>query len=262
MKHLSIKILIAYTFLLGSILGNSTNEEGLNMSKVKNIIIFIGDGMGMAQIAASSYKLFGTSDRLTMEKFPVTGFVQTHAADKLITDSASGATAFATGYKTNVGMVGVTPDSVSKKTVFEAAMEQGLKAGIVATSHITDATPSSFVAHVPQRSMQDLIAEQMIQSDLSVILGGGRSKFIPKSEDYSERDDGKNLILEAIEKGFNYVESKELLKKSNSERLMGLFSNNGFEFTDEEPTLADMTKKAIEVLNKENSPFVLMVEGS
>lgn len=252
-----------YIFILNQnvILGNHVSDES-EMKKVKNIIIFIGDGMGLAQVAASSYKLNGIDGKFEMEKFPITGLVKTHAADKLITDSASGATAMSTGYKTNVGMVGMTPDSLSKKTIFEAAIGKGIKTGLVVTSHITDATPSSFIAHVPQRSMQNEIAEQMVNSELTVILGGGKSRFIPEENKGSEREDNKNLILDAIDNGFDYVDSREALNESKSDRLLGLFAMNGFEFNEKEPTLAEMTEKAIEILSQNDDPFVLMVEGS
>ena len=230
--------------------------------KIKNVIIFIGDGMGSPQVTVSSYSKYKTNGSLEIEKMPVVGLVKTHAADDWITDSASGATAIATGYKTNVGMVGVTPDSIVKETIFETAIKHGMKTGLVATSHITDATPACFATHVPERGMKNEIAEQLIHSKVNVILAGGLSYFIPQNEEGSEREDNKNLIEEAQKLGYTFVKDTASFADVEKGNLIGLFSNGGLSTNPPEPSLADMTKKALQLVGNSETGFMLMVEGS
>jgi alkaline phosphatase len=199
---------------------------------------------------------------LEIEKMPVVGLVKTHAANNWITDSASGATAIATGHKTNVGMVGVTPDSVVKETIFETAIKHGMKTGLVVTSHITDATPACFVTHVPARGMKNEIAEQLIHSKVNIILGGGLSYFIPKSEDGSEREDDKNLIEEAEKLGYNFTDDTTSFAEIKEGNLIGLFNKGGLITNPPEPSLADMTQKALQLIGDSEKGFILMVEGS
>ena len=129
---------------------------------LQNVIILIGDGMGINQVELTRYRYKGINGRLEMERLPIFGLVETKPADdELITDSAAGATALATGKKTRNGMVGMTPDSVVAPTILEALQKRGWSTGLITTSAITDATPASFATHVPDRGMQHEIAIQM-----------------------------------------------------------------------------------------------------
>jgi alkaline phosphatase len=144
---------------------------------VKNVIFCIGDGMGLGQVAIARIKSAGVDGKLYMEQLPVTGIVRTHSADSIVTDSAAAATALADGIKTNNGVVGETADGKKYQTILEAAKAKGMASGLIATSRITDATPACFGAHVKSRKMEDKIAEQLIENEITVLFGGGREYF-------------------------------------------------------------------------------------
>ena len=113
-------------------------------TRVKNVLFCIGDGMGISQITAPRIYLQGADGRFNIEKMPVTGLVTTHSADQLITDSAAGATAMATGHKTRNGIIGLSADSLMLYTILEASRDKGLATGLIATSSVTHATPACF----------------------------------------------------------------------------------------------------------------------
>jgi alkaline phosphatase len=233
-----------------------------NCQEVKNIIFFIGDGMGINQITAARIQSVGANGRLAIDKMAVTGLVTNHSIDRLITESAASATAMATGYKTRNKMVGVSPDTSILVTILEAARDKGMSTGLVATSSITHATPACFAAHVASRQDHATIAQQIVEANVEVVFGGGRKYFIPKRMNGSKRDDEMNLIEVAEQKGYKYVENKAQLVNAGSDRILGLFQLGPMETLPQEPSLAQMTEKAINILNKNDSGFFLLVEGS
>jgi alkaline phosphatase len=225
----------------------------------KNMILFIGDGMGVAQITAAKI----VQGELTLERFSVMGLVTTDSENSLITDSAAAATALAAGHKTDNGAIAVAPDKKPLKTLFEYAQELGKSTGIVVTSSVTDATPAAFMAHSPDRHNQEDIAEQIVNSGVDVLIGGGWAYFIPQSNEGSRRSDAKNL-LSALERKMPLVLSHEKMGaygKNNTlaallapVRLPKAMQRNY--------TLAELTEEAIGLLSKNHEGFVLMVEGS
>jgi alkaline phosphatase len=241
---------------------HSGNYPFMPDTQVRNVILYIGDGMGMSQIRATSIRTKGANGRLEIEKMPVLGLTTTQSSDQLITDSGAGATALATGYKTRNGMISVTPDSIPVKTILETVRDKGLSTGLVATSTITHATPACFAAHWPDRADQDIIAAQMLDSKVNVILGGGREYFIPKAIEGSKRSDDINLIAKAKNMGYEFVDSFSKLKNSNQNYLLGLFELGALPRNSQEPSLVDLTAKAIEILQRNEKGFFLMVEGS
>ncbi|MEN3039424.1 MAG: alkaline phosphatase, partial [Candidatus Kryptonium sp.] len=230
--------------------------------KPKNIILMIGDGMGLAQISAGkTYK-----GQLNLEKMKIIGLLTTHSCDEYITDSGAGATAMSTGYKTKNVAIGVDCNGERRETVLEYANKIGKSTGIVVVCAITHATPAAFVAHVPDRNMQFEIAEQIAkEANADIYLGSGWGWFLPKSEG-GRRTDGQNLIDTLKKRGYFYISNSEEfynldLKKVN--KLIGLFAENHPTYVpDRKPTLAEMTKKAIEFLSRDKDGFFLMVEGS
>ena len=224
---------------------------------VKNIILIIGDGTGLAQITSGQYALVGPDGLLHLQTMPVTGIVKTHSSDNLITDSASGATAYSCGLKTYNGAIAVNPDKTPCTTILELAEEKGLSTGLVSTSSITHATPASFASHVESRNMEEEIAVQFLNSGTEVFLGGGLEFF---SAD--QRSDSRDLAAEFEEEGYKLLFDEEDLNSTNSDRLLGLFAADGLERVDGEPSTAKMTSKALEVLSKDDDGFFLMVEGS
>lgn len=149
-----------------------------------NVILMIGDGMGIGHITAARYHL---NRPLHLERMPVVGLVHTTCADDLITDSAAGATAMSTGYKTYSGAIGVDVDTLPRPTLVEMAEAKGLATGIVVTCELTNATPAAFVAHQPRRSMTQEIAADYLLTEVDLIIGGGQFYF-------EQRYDGVNLL--------------------------------------------------------------------
>lgn len=239
------------------------NQDTLEMlphvydGTIKNVIFMIGDGTGITQITSGQYALVGPQGRLYLQTMPVTGIVQTLSSDNLITDSAAGATALSCGTKTYNGAIGVLPDGTPCKTILELAEEKGLSTGLISTSSITHATPASFAAHVEQRSMQEDIAADFLDSGVEVFLGGGVKWFSPE-----HRSDSLDLIGEFKDAGYTYVTNKEELGSAAGERLLGLFAEDGMERNEEEPSSALMTEKALNILSKNDEGFFMMIEGS
>jgi alkaline phosphatase len=141
----------------------------------RNVILMIGDGMGLAQIAVARYQ----KGRLALEDMKCAGFSYTHSLRNFVTDSSAGATALGTGYLIANGQVGVHPDGTRIKTVLEYAEERGLWTAMVVTCRVTHATPASLATHVDSRNSEDDIAVQLAESRVEVILGGGWDKFLP-----------------------------------------------------------------------------------
>lgn len=249
--------------------------------KAKNVILFIGDGMGQAHRDAIRLATAGTRGELAMDDMPVSGIVHTSSTD-YITDSAAAATAMATGVKTYNGAIGVDAAQKPVPTLLELAKKSGKSTGLVTTSQVTDATPAAFAAHVASRSAQSDIAKQYLEnSQVDVILGGGEDYWYPADnagrfpdhplEDPSEASKGTNgnLVERAKELGYAYVTNLDELQRARASKILGLFANE--EMFQQRPegqgdryepvvSLADMTKKAIETLSKNKKGFFLVVE--
>ena len=237
--------------------------------EVRNVILCIGDGMGLNQIALASITVAGPGGRLCIERLPVTGLVRTYSASSRVTDSAAAGTALSCGVKTKNGMIGVTPDEKVYQTILEAAKARGMATGLVATSTITHATPASFASHVSSRASEAAIADQLIANRVNVLFGGGRKHFLPQSDPNSARKDDKDLIAEARQAGYTYITSDRELHTVRGSHVLGLFQLDSLKTTAPEPSLASLTRKAIQLLTKAKSTasdrrrgFFLMVEGS
>lgn len=273
MRNVLVTLLLVFTALTGCRVGEdnyalcSDNHRAailppVKSSSVRNVILCIGDGMGAAQVAAARITAKGLDGRLVMEKMPYVGLVRTHSADGVVTDSAAAATALAAGVKTNNKMVGVTPENKKYVTILEAARDKGMATGLVCTCSVTHATPACFAAHVRQRKMQEEIAQQMLESKVNVLLGGGRKFFLPECGATSGRQDGRNLINAAVRDGYEYVENLLQLQSADGRYVLGLFECGPLTGQPTEPNLVELTEKAIEILSKDPQGFFLMVEAS
>jgi len=229
----------------------------------KNVILFISDGMGPALWVAARNAKTGAPATLTLDQFPFTALVMTHSADNRVTDSAAGATALACGQKTNNSVLGQDATAVKGQkdgarlvSLAEEAKALGYAVGLVTNTQVTHATPAGFYAHVNDRNNGPEIARQLLASEVDVCLGGGRGMF-PKSSVDSKR--------------FRRVVDLRGLKKAvdgKSARILGLFAEGDLHDVVEgeprptgEPTLAEMTEAAIQVLSRNEKGFFLMVEG-
>ena len=223
-------------------------------TRVKNIILMIGDGMGAAQVYAAYVANKGS---LYLTQFPVTGLSRTYSADNLITDSAAGATAMATGKKTRNGYVGIDPRRRPVENILEYADKKGLSTGMVVTSSITHATPACFIAHVLSRDFNEEIATYFLKTDIDVFIGGGRNFF-------NRRTDGVDLINQLEEKNYQIIYSPAGIDSIDSPKVAGLlWEEHGPSIMKGRGNmLAESTEKAIEELSLNNNGFFLMVEGS
>ncbi len=224
--------------------------------KVKNVILIIGDGMGLA--AAASWMISQDYAPTCFDRAQYTGVVKTYSANSRTTDSAAASTAIATGNKTNNGMLGMLPDSTKPSSIAALAKDKGLSTGIIATSYVLDATPGGFYAHVANRGEKKNIAEDLIAFRPDVILGGGRKYFTEKK--YTD----ENLIGKAKDAGFTYVETPEEFYATRSTPVLGLLDEgtqiNAVE-TDSD-LLTGLAEHTWSILEKNRNGFFSMVEGS
>lgn len=270
-KLIRILALVFIVFLIGILPEHTIPVE--QTVNARNVILMVGDGMGVDIISITRYYSLSVLGRdLYMTEVAndgFTGFVSTHSLDFLVTDSAAAGTALATGFKTNNGMVSVLPSGLTLKTVLEKAQELGKSVGLVTTTRITHATPAAFASHVPNRNMENEIAVQLIEHKVDVLLGGGLRHFIPMEAEGSKRKDSRDLVREARDMGYTFVRSRSELMKVDPSRtslLLGLFSMSHMAYeidrhTTDQPSLAEMTRKAIEILSQNEKGFFLMVEG-
>lgn len=227
--------------------------------RAKNIILMIGDGMGLGYLSAAMY---ASKKPLAMEQFPVVGFHKTYATDDLITDSAAGATAFSCGLKTYRFAIGMNNDSLPCKTIVEEAEERGLSTGLVATSTIVHATPAAFVAHQKYRVMYEEIAEDFIRTEVDLAIGGGKVYFEHRE------NDSRNLIQELLNKGYQVGD----IRKERLEDFPLNPKQNFFFFTaDKHPMAASAGRNYLPVASRiaplflerhSDKGFFLMIEGS
>ncbi|WP_410799291.1 alkaline phosphatase [Lysinibacillus telephonicus] len=245
-----------------------------NNKKAKNVIMLVMDG---SSDNVSTISRWYKGESLALDSI-LTGAVRTYSAESAITDSAPAATALATGNKSNSGYVGVLPSTVTTPgvepvaeedafkpvaNVLEGAKLAGKATGIVSTSEIQHATPAGFSSHVASRSNYDDIAEQQVYQNIDVVLGGGYNSL------NDTRKDGENLLTTIEEKGYDFVSDREELLSTNSNKIWGSFAPSALAYdfdrpstNPDEPTLAEMTDKAIQTLSKDKDGFFLMVEGS
>ncbi len=221
-----------------------------------NVIFCIGDGMGFEKVKAAGMYAHGEVGTLSFEAFPYQGEVMTHSADAPMTDSAAAATAMATGFKVNNGVISTAlpGDGRELYTLLEHFKDQGKSTGLVSTTFITHATPAAFGAHEPKRGNLAEIAEDYLnQTRPNVLLGGG----------------GNGMAEAAAEAaGYTVVTDRDGLLSLDTEnvpRVSGQFGDTNlpyeFDGLGDLPHLSEMTATALKVLAENPAGFFLMVEG-
>jgi len=261
--------------------------------RVKNVILFIGDGMTIANRTTARVLSKGIQEgkyqgRLAFDDMPSTAMIGTSGSDSLITDSANSMSAYTTGHKTAVNAMGVyvsrASDNLSHpkvETITELIKRNTKMAvGIVSDAELEDATPGAMVSHTRRRADKQYIADQLLASGAEVILGGGSAYFYPKSTKGSKRKDEKNLVESFKSNGYQLAFTKqELISASESKgtkKLFGVFhpdnmdgsldrlylKKNTVEQYPNQPDLTEMTQSAIDVLSRNPNGFFLMVEAA
>lgn len=300
--------------------GARAASDGANLrpqpGKARNVILFVGDGMGISTIAAARIRegqlkgQTGEENALSFERFPYVSLSKTYSTDGQTADSAPTMTAMMTGIKTRQGVLSVDQGAIYNNcasarnkgvaTYLEVAEAIGMATGIVSTARITHATPAATFAHTPNRDWESDaelsaeaktngckdIARQLVEfpygNGLEVALGGGRSYFLPITAADPEdagakgrRLDGRNLATEWAQKSPQsaYVWNKaqfDAIDPKSTRHLLGLFERSHMEYEQDrpadagkEPSLSDMTAKAIDILKNQrgNKGYFLMVEG-
>ncbi len=225
-------------------------------ARPKSVILMIGDGTGVAYWSAARL----ARKDLAVADFPVMGLVDTQSASSRVTDSAAGATAYSAGLRTYNGAIGVSGDTTPMETVLEMARDQGKATGLVATVRINHATPAAFAAHVSSRQKYDEIARQMAGAGVTVMVGGGSAYF-----DGTATKDSRDL-LPTLGKLYTVVKDPSdflALDADTVKMLLALLAPKDLPAAPERSiTLADMTGKALAVLDHDPDGFFAMVEGS
>ena len=261
--------------------------------RVKNVILFIGDGMTIANRTAARVLSKGISEgkyqgRLAFDDMPSTAMIGTSGSDSLITDSANSMSAYTTGHKTAVNAMGVyvsrASDNLSHprvETITELLKRKtNMSVGIVSDAELQDATPGAMVAHTRRRADKQYIADQLLASKAEVILGGGAAYFYPQSAKGSKRKDENNLIdafkMDGYQVAFTKQELITAAENKNTKKLFGVFhpenmdgsldrlflKKNTVSQYPNQPDLTEMTQTAIDVLSRNPNGFFLMVEAA
>ncbi len=271
--------------------------------RAKNVILFIGDGMGVSTITA--IRIFdgqsrggsGEENVLSFERFPYSALIKTYNVNAQVPDSAGTASAIMTGVKTNRGVIDMAashevatcgdPADGVLPSLAERAAAGGRAVGVVTTARLTHATPATVYAHSPSRGWEadvDLgaearahgctdIAAQLIAfsygGGITVAMGGGRANFLPAARG-GRRRDGRDLVREwrARHTDAQVVTTAAALAAvdpASTRHLLGLFADSHMAYEakrgDDQPSLAEMTRRAIDILSRDEDGFFLMVEG-
>ena len=286
--------------LLAALSGCAAVAPPAASSHPKNIIFFLGDGMGINTLTAARIYAVGEDGDLTLDTLPESAFVKTFSNDAQTTDSAASMSAYMTGIKSNNGAISMSTDTLSiepgldangNKTVArctnghralslaELARQRGMALGVVTTTRVTDATPAAVYAHVCHRAMESDIAAALVPggagynhalgtTGLDVLLGGGTDAFTPTTQG-GKRSDGRDLLAELRAKGYrSAADSAQLdaIDETSGAPLIGLFARENLSYDAvrdraRDPGLAAMTNKAVGVLSKKPNGFFLVVEG-
>jgi alkaline phosphatase len=279
-----VTLLFAFSTSCASI-GRWDRDEHRNhehkCGHVKNIVVMIPDG---CDASIQTLTRWFAKDRydydLILDKM-LSGGMKTSMANSVITGSAAAASAFSSGNKTTARFLSVGPREndllegfetivhpfVPFATVLEANKLKGKSVGLVATSRISHATPAAYASHIQDRGWDNDILEHLVYQDLDVVFGGGVRHLIPKPS--GKRTDGENLKDVLLARGVNYVTDKTGMENLSSTPAWGMFAashmaadiDNRY-FGLQQPTLEEMTAKAIELLSRNEKGFFLMVEAS
>jgi alkaline phosphatase len=273
--------------------------------EAKNVIFFLGDGMGPATVTASRIYKYGESGKLTMESLKRTARIKTFSNDAQTTDSAPSMAAYMTGVKMNNEVISMSPTrrrprraqtstatrpsttacrpTAPVPTLLELAKARGKATGAITTTELTHATPAATYSHICHRDAQYDIAAQAVPGGagfntalgdgVDVLMGGGRNHWTPfdATTNKKGRADGRNLLTEFAAKGYAVAATRDQMMQASGNKLIGLFSTTShLEYEIDrvagkgegatQPSLADMTAKAIELLSKNGNGYFLMVE--
>ncbi|HHQ4912820.1 alkaline phosphatase [Aeromonas veronii] len=297
----SIKHTLVCAALFSALGATSQAQAG----DAKNVILFIGDGMGPTVLTATRLFKVGEEGNLEMMKLPRSARIKTFSNDAQTTDSAPSMAAYTTGVKMNNEVIAMSSDTKAVApgkdvngnktvnncssdngkpvpTILELAKAAGKSVGAVTTTELTHATPAATYAHICHRdAAYDIAAQavpggagfnQALGDGVDVLMGGGANHWTPYSaSNKGGRNDNRDLTAEMKAKGYSYVTTQSELAKVTSGKVLGLFSSKShldYELdrvakgaANTQPSLSEMTAKAIDLLSKNSQGYFLMVEG-
>lgn len=252
-RKILLLMLLAVPSLLAGCAGSSalTKEE-----KPHNVILIIGDGMGVPQVYSSV--VAERANNSAFLRFPFSGFSRTYSRNKYRTDSSAGGTALTTGHKVDNYHVNWGPDSARYNTLFDDAKAKGMSTGFVVTSSVLDATPASTYGHVPYRKMFDTLSLQMAQCQHNVMIGGGRKYF-----ETGNRKDGLAPLDTLAKRGYTVVNTLgEMLTFDGDNLVALLYEDDPLTAPARGNVLELGSRKALAMLGRNEKGFALMIEGS
>jgi len=252
MNTFQVKRLLSIIVILTGIWGIPELHAQAQAERPKNVILMIGDGMGLSQLSSTYYYM---EEEPAFSRFKYIGLCRTSAGNSVVTQSSAAATALSTGYKTYNMAVGVDLDTVARENIVELVSKKGYMTGIIATSSVTDATPAGFYAHQPERYMQAEIARDLVESEIDFFAGGGIKYFLDTT--------GTDLFKEnGIE--VNFAKLKNIKKPKAGDRYGFLLESDRMPAMLEgrKDFLAKSSAIAIDFLSTGEHGYFLMIEGS
>jgi len=234
------------------------------------IILVIGEGLGPERIALTRDFLGGADARLTVDSMPHSALVKNYSGDFAVADQAAAATALATGVKVNNRSVSLDPNGKPIPTIVELARERGRAVGLISDGKLTNATCAAFYAHSNNAGDTEQIAQQFAEGGkIDIGLGASAAEFLPETK-HGHRQDRRDLLLELRGNGFDVVRNRaelEAIPPWRRPKLFGAFSDNDTardsnQNWSDEPSLSDMVRRAIELLQYNQRGYVLVVDAS
>jgi len=234
------------------------------------IILFIGEGLAPGRLAATRAYAGGADAHLNIDSMNHLALVTNYSKDFAVPDQAAAATAIATGAKVNNRTIAITGDKKPIKNLIELARERGRATGLVTDVKLTDPTSAAFYAHPADPNDVDSIAAEFVDGGkIDIAMGGGAAQFLPETKG-GERQDGRDLLLELRRNGFDIVRTRaelEAIPAWRRPKLLGAFSSTELAFTNqlkarsEQPSLSDMVRRAIELLQYNPGGYLLVVDA-
>src|SRR5213079_949543 len=234
------------------------------------IILFVGEGLSPARLAPTRTYAAGAGTRLNMDSMPYSALVMNYSKDFAAPDQASAATAIATGERVNNRAIAIRGDGKPIKTIIELAREYGRATGLVTDTKLTDPTSAAFYAHTAEPGDTEKIAAEFVdRGNIDIAMGGGAGQFIPAAKG-GERQDTRDLLLELRGNGFDIVRTRtdlEAVPAWRRPKLFGIFSNNDLAFANQveergqQPSLSDMVRRAIQLLQYNTGGYLLVVDA-
>jgi alkaline phosphatase len=240
------------------------------MQKPFAVILFISENFSPSTVSAARLFAGGADYRFKMESLPHLALASPRARDYAVADAAAAASAIATGQLVNRGALSVTPDGQILETLIEVARREGRATGLIANTPLTEpATAAFFAPGFDPRDTDRLAVHLLEKAPLDLVLGGGGAQLVPV-EQGGTRQDGRDLLLEARQRGYDIVRTREELENTpgwRSPQVFGIFAEGDLAFAEDasrypsQPTLADLVRRGIELLQFNRRGYFLVVNA-